>query len=79
MQATIATEDSRFFYHPQPGLPAGDSARRVAEREQRRRFLRRQHARAAAPRDLFMDAGERYQTSYRELREAWLAFQLERH
>jgi membrane peptidoglycan carboxypeptidase len=31
-------------------------------------------------RNLFMDADERYQTSYRrKLREAWLAWQLERH
>jgi penicillin-binding protein 1C len=79
VQATIATEDSRFFYHPgvdplaivratwqnlrSGGVSSGAST------------LTQQLAR-----NLLMDAGERFQTSYiRKLREAYLAFQLERH
>ena len=79
VQATIATEDSRFFYHPGvdplaiaratwQNLSGGDISSGASTLTQQ------------LARNLFMDADERYQTSYRrKLREAWLAFQLERH
>ena len=79
VQATIATEDSRFFLHPgvdplailratwqnisSGGVSSGAST------------LTQQLAR-----NLLMGESERYQTSYRrKLREAFLAWQLERH
>jgi penicillin-binding protein 1C len=79
VQATIATEDSRFFYHP--GVDPLAIARATWQNlssggvSSGASTLTQQLAR-----NMFMDADERYQTSYRrKLREAWLAFQLERH
>lgn len=79
IQATIATEDSRFFYHP--GIDPLAIARAVWQNLTSRSVssgastLTQQLAR-----NLLMDAGERYETSLRrKLREAYLAFQLERH
>jgi len=79
VQATIATEDSRFFYHP--GVDPLAIARATWQN------LRSGGVSSGAStltqqlaRNLLMDAGERFQTSYlRKLREAYLAFQLERH
>ncbi len=79
VQATIATEDSRFFYHP--GVDPLAIARATWQNlssggvSSGASTLTQQLAR-----NLLMDAGERFQTSYlRKLREAYLAFQLERH
>ena len=79
IQATIATEDSRFFHHP--GVDPLAIARAVWQNLTSRSVssgastLTQQLAR-----NLLMDAGERYETSLRrKLREAYLAFQLERH
>jgi penicillin-binding protein 1C len=79
IQATIATEDSRFFHHP--GVDPLAIARAVWQNLTSRGVssgastLTQQLAR-----NLLMDAGERYETSLRrKLREAYLAFQLERH
>ncbi len=79
VQATIATEDSRFFYHP--GVDPLAIARATWQN------LRSGGVSSGAStltqqlaRNLLMDASERFQTSYlRKLREAYLAFQLERH
>jgi penicillin-binding protein 1C len=79
VQATIATEDSRFFYHP--GVDPLAIARATWQNlssggvSSGASTLTQQLAR-----NLLMDDDERFQTSYRrKLREAWLAFQLERH
>jgi penicillin-binding protein 1C len=79
IQATIATEDSRFFHHP--GVDPLAIARAAWQNLTSRSVssgastLTQQLAR-----NLLMDAGERYETSLRrKLREAYLAFQLERH
>jgi membrane peptidoglycan carboxypeptidase len=79
VQATLATEDSRFFYHP--GVDPLAIARAIWQN------LRSGGVSSGAStltqqlaRNLLMDASERFQTSYfRKLREAYLAFQLERH
>lgn len=79
IQATLATEDSRFFHHP--GVDPLAIARAVWQNLTSRSVssgastLTQQLAR-----NLLMDAGERYETSLRrKLREAYLALQLERH
>jgi membrane peptidoglycan carboxypeptidase len=79
VQATIATEDSRFFYHPGVDLLAIARATwqnlRSGGVSSGASTLTQQLAR-----NLLMGESERYQTSYRrKIREAWLAFQLERH
>jgi membrane peptidoglycan carboxypeptidase len=79
VQATIATEDSRFFYHP--GVDPLAITRAIWQN------LRSGGVSSGAStltqqlaRNLLMGETERYQTSYRrKLREAYLAWQLERH
>ncbi|MFO7633329.1 MAG: transglycosylase domain-containing protein [Caldilinea sp.] len=78
VQATIATEDRRFFHHP--GVDPLAIARATWQNisgggiSSGASTLTQQLAR-----NLLMDAGERFQTSYRrKLREAYLAWQLER-
>jgi len=79
VQATVATEDSRFFYHP--GVDPLAIARAIWQN------LRSGGVSSGAStltqqlaRNLLMGETERYQTSYRrKLREAYLAWQLERH
>src|SRR5690606_25493196 len=78
VQATIATEDSRFFLHP--GVDPLAIARAMWQNvsgggiSSGASTLTQQLAR-----NLLMGAEERYQTSYRrKLREAYLAWQLER-
>jgi penicillin-binding protein 1C len=78
VQATLATEDSRFWLHP--GVDPIAIARAAWQN------LRSQGIASGAStltqqlaRTLLMDPDERYQQSYkRKLREAWLAAQLER-
>ena len=79
VQATIATEDSRFFLHP--GVDPLAIVRAVWQNFQGRGIasgastLTQQLAR-----NLLMSPAERYEPSYRrKAREAWLAWQLERH
>lgn len=79
VQATVATEDSRFFLHP--GVDPLAIARAAWQNlsgggiSSGASTLTQQLAR-----NLLMNADERYQTSYRrKLREAYLAWQLERH
>ncbi len=79
VQATIATEDSRFFLHPGVDLLA--IARATWQNIQGRGIvsgastLTQQLAR-----NLLMGPEERYEPSYRrKAREAWLAWQLEHH
>ena len=78
VQATLATEDSRFFLHP--GVDPLAIARAIWQNlssggiSSGASTLTQQLAR-----NLLMGADERYQTSYRrKLREAYLAWQLER-
>ena len=79
VQATVATEDSRFFLHP--GVDPLAIARAAWQNlsgggiSSGASTLTQQLAR-----NLLMGSDERYQTSYRrKLREAYLAWQLERH
>ena len=79
VEATIATEDSRFFLHP--GVDPLAIARAAWQNlrgggiSSGASTLTQQLAR-----NLLMGSDERYQTSYRrKLREAYLAWQLERH
>jgi len=77
VQATLATEDSRFWIHP--GVDPIAIARAVLQN------LRSNGIASGAStltqqlaRTLLMDADERYQQSYqRKIREAWLAARLE--
>ena len=78
VQATLATEDSRFWLHP--GVDPIAIARAAWQN------LRSQGVASGAStltqqlaRTLLLDPNERYQQSYkRKLREAWLAVRLER-
>ncbi|MBW7885026.1 MAG: penicillin-binding protein 1C [Caldilineaceae bacterium] len=79
VQATLATEDSRFFLHP--GVDPLAIARAFWQNLSGRTIasgastLTQQLAR-----NLLMGVEERYEPSYRrKLREAWLALQLELH
>lgn len=79
VQATIATEDGRFFLHP--GFDPIAIARAAWQNMQGRTVvsggstLTQQLAR-----NLLLPPGERYEQSIRrKVREAWLAWQLERH
>jgi membrane peptidoglycan carboxypeptidase len=79
VQATLATEDSRFFLHP--GFDPVAIARAAWQNYQAggRIVSGGSTLTQQVARNLLMDPDERYeQTLRRKIREAWLAFQLER-